>query len=262
MATFVLVHGAWHGGWCWKKVTPLLCAAGHEVYTPTLTGLGERAHLLTPDINLDTHVTDIVNVMEYEDVRDVILVGHSYGGMVIAGVAERVPNRLRQLIYLDAFLPMDDDRSIEELQRRRNDSSVWQGYEAQIRATGDKWLVPIGTSTFGVTNEEDVRWLRERLAPHPAKTFFQRCEGDDETDRRFPRTYIRCPDTPGKGTWFALFGERIEGEGGQYHELAGEHDVMVTMPEELSALLSTLATPTAQIPGDSYTAKSTPRRRG
>src|SRR3954463_3590774 len=93
-ATFVLVHGAWHGGWCWKKLTPLLCAAGHTIYTPPLTGVGERAHLLTPDIGLDTHITDIVNVLEYEDLREIVLVGHSYGGMVIAGVAERVPHRL------------------------------------------------------------------------------------------------------------------------------------------------------------------------
>ncbi len=248
MATFVLVHGAWHGGWCWKKVTPLLRAAGHQVFTPTLTGLGERAHLLTPTIDLDTHIQDITGLLEYDDLREVILVGHSYGGMVIAGVAERASDRLQHLVYLDAFFPMDDDRSMAEILRRVA-PGFWEGVEAQIRASGDQWLIPIQPSTYGVTNEEDVRWLRERLAPHPAKTFTQRCEGDDETDRRLPRTYIRCPDAPGKGTWFAVFGERIEGEGGQYHELAGGHDAMVTMPMELSALLVSLATPTAQMAG-------------
>src|SRR5437763_6310667 len=103
MATYVLVHGAWHGGWCWQRVTPLLRAAGHEVYTPTLTGLGERAHLGTPDVGLATHVEDIVTMLEYEDLTDVVLVGHSYAGMVITGVAHAVPSRLTHLVYLDAF---------------------------------------------------------------------------------------------------------------------------------------------------------------
>lgn len=254
MATFVLVHGAWHGGWCWKKVTPLLRTAGHEVYTPTLTGVGERAHLLAPDIGLDTHITDIVNVLEYEDLRDVILVGHSYGGMVIAGVAERVAYRLSHLIYLDALFPMDDDRSVKELQQRHNDPNVWQRYEAQIRESGDRSLIPAptGVPLCGVTQEDDVRWLRERLTPHPAKTFLHRGAGDDATDRRLPRTFILCPDAPGKAKWFAVFGERIKREGGQYHELAGGHDVMVTMPTALSSLLSTLAVVPAQIPGASH----------
>jgi pimeloyl-ACP methyl ester carboxylesterase len=242
MATFVLVHGAWHGGWCWKKVAPLLRAAGHEVYMPTLTGVGERAHLLTPDIGLDTHVTDILNVLEYEDLRDVILVGHSYGGMVIAGVAERVPERVRHLVYLDALFPMDDDRSMAALARRLR-PELWATFEAQIRASGDRVCLPApsGETLFGVTNEEDLRWLRERLMPHPAKTWLESGAGDDETDRHLPRAYIICPDSAGERTWFAAFGERIEREGGKYHELAGGHDVMVTMPKELSALLASLA---------------------
>jgi pimeloyl-ACP methyl ester carboxylesterase len=109
MATHVLVHGAWHGGWCWRKVTPLLRAAGHEVYTPTLTGLGERVHLGGPHIDLEMHIQDIVNVLEYGDLRDVILTGHSYGGMVITGVAERAADRLSHLIYLDAFVPSNGE---------------------------------------------------------------------------------------------------------------------------------------------------------
>ena len=105
--TFLLVHGAWHGGWCWKKLTPLLQVAGHQVFTPTLTGLGERSHLLSPAVDLTTHIQDITAVLEYEDLQDVVLVGHSYGGMVIAGVAEQAGARLAQLVYLDAFLPED-----------------------------------------------------------------------------------------------------------------------------------------------------------
>src|SRR5437660_801825 len=107
MATFVLVHGAWHGGWCWRKLMPLLRSAGHAVWTPTLTGLGERAHLGNPDVGLSTHVQDVVNVLEYEDLSNVVLVGHSYGGMVITGVAHQMPGRLAHLVYLDAFVPKD-----------------------------------------------------------------------------------------------------------------------------------------------------------
>src|SRR5437879_1752139 len=107
MATFVLVHGAWHGGWCWKKLTPLLRSNGHDVFTPTLTGLGERAHLANQAIDLTTHIEDVVSTLDYEDLRGVILVGHSYGGIVISGVADRIPARIGCVVYLDAFVPED-----------------------------------------------------------------------------------------------------------------------------------------------------------
>src|ERR687885_315704 len=112
MATYVLVHGGWHGGWCWRKVVPLLRRHGHEVYTPTLTGLGERSHLAHPLVDLETHVTDVVNVLFYEDLREVILLGHSNGGTLITAVAERVPERLAHLVYLDAFVPEDGQASV------------------------------------------------------------------------------------------------------------------------------------------------------
>ena len=107
MATFVLVHGAWHGGWCWKRVRPLLESRGHLVFTPTLTGLGERSHLLARETGLETHIADVVNVIRWEELSEVVLCGHSYGGMVISGVADRVPDRIRSLVYLDAFVPSD-----------------------------------------------------------------------------------------------------------------------------------------------------------
>src|SRR5688572_12471656 len=109
MATFVLVHGGWDGGWAWRSVAKDLQAAGHEVFTPTLTGSGERVHLASPEIGLDTHIQDIVNVLRFENLSDVLLVGHSYGGMVITGVAEQMPERIDQLIYLDAFAPRDGE---------------------------------------------------------------------------------------------------------------------------------------------------------
>lgn len=271
MATFVLVHGTWHGGWCWKKVTPLLRDAGHAVFAPTLTGLGARAHLLTVDIGLDTHIEDIVNLLKYEDLHDVILVGHSYGGMVVAGAAQRLPDRLAHLVYLDAMFPMDDDRSVRELQKRYLGPQQWKRIEIdenpirlhepgaieqsfpdprtlpihhnpedERRNKGWPLFPPTAVPLCGVTDPDDVRWLRERLTPHPRKTFHQRVAGDDTTDRQVPRTFVLCP-TLGEPDWFAAFGRRIAREGGHYYELAGGHDIMVTKPKELSALLMRLA---------------------
>src|ERR671918_38912 len=113
MTTFVLVHGSCHGGWCWKKVTPLLRKYGHDVYFPTLTGLGERDHFLSKDIDLYTHIRDITQVLEYEDLNEVILVGHSYGGLVIGGVAEAVSERIKRLVYLDAYIPQDNKSAFD-----------------------------------------------------------------------------------------------------------------------------------------------------
>lgn len=113
MATFVLVHGSSHGGWCWKKIIPLLRKYGHEVFAPTLTGLGERSHLVSKDIGLDTHILDILQVLIYEDLDNVILVGHSYGGLVVGGVAEKVPDRIKRLVYLDAYIPQDNKSAFD-----------------------------------------------------------------------------------------------------------------------------------------------------
>src|SRR5262245_35158330 len=107
--TFVLVHGAWHGGWCWRRVTDLLEKKGHKVFTPTMTGLGERSHLIDPKINLATHITDIVNVIKWEGLKDIVLVGHSYGGSVVSGVAEQAGDAIGSIVFLDAFLPENGD---------------------------------------------------------------------------------------------------------------------------------------------------------
>src|SRR5712691_2750251 len=113
MAVFVLVHGGWHGGWCWRRVTPYLRAAGYDVYTPTLTGLGERAHLATPATGLDTHIRDVLGVLAFEELSDVVLVGHSMAGMVVTGVAERASERLAHLVYLDADVPRDGECDLD-----------------------------------------------------------------------------------------------------------------------------------------------------
>ena len=241
MATFVLVHGACHGGWCWKKVTPLLRRAGHEVHTPTLTGLGERAHLLTRDVGLETHLQDLGNVLEYEELDDAILVGHSYGGIVITGAAERMPGRIGHLVYLDAVVPTGEDRSGQAWFERHHPDS-WRNMEAQIAASGG-WLMPVpeGVPLWGVSDAADVRWLRAHVVPHPASTFLDRLPGDHAPAQRIPHSFIRCPDSPGAPNRFLPDAERIRELGGRVYEVPGGHDAMVTMPRELADVLLDIA---------------------
>ena len=230
MATFVLVHGAWHGGWCWKRVTPLLRAAGHEVYAPTLTGLGERAHLLSREVDLDTHTTDIVNVLEYEELTDVILVGHSYAGLVIPGVAHRLPGRVAHLVYLDAFVPRDGQCLLD-----LNPGAAAQ--QARVREEGDGWrLTPSPGARFGVTDEADGAWLASRIGPQPYATFTQPVRLGDTAPPA--ATYIFCSQPGG----FRRFAEQVrDAPGWRYRELATGHDAMVTQPRELTDLLLEVA---------------------
>jgi pimeloyl-ACP methyl ester carboxylesterase len=241
MATFVLVHGAWHGGWCWRKLTPLLRAAGHEVFAPTLTGLGERAHLAQADVGLTTHVQDVVNVLEYEDLAGVVLVGHSYGGMVITGAAHQAPGRLAHLVYLDAFVPADGQSMLDlgPPERRPN-------MEARVRAEGDGWRLPslqpvpweqFVRDVYLVTDEAEVAWLAARLGPQPFQTMTEPVRAANPEAAALPRTYIRCLQYPNPA--FDGFAEqaRQPGSGWRYHTLPTSHDAMVTLPRELAALL-------------------------
>jgi pimeloyl-ACP methyl ester carboxylesterase len=168
-ATYVLVHGGWHGGWCWKRVTPYLRDSGHTVYTPTLTGLGERSHLASPEINLSTHIQDILNVLIYEDLTDVVLVGHSYSGMVIAGVADRAPERVTRLVYLDAFVP-EDGQSLRDILRPPHGEGV--NLESLLV---DGWRLPYPflERPFGITSEVDKQWVLDKITPQPANTLLE-----------------------------------------------------------------------------------------
>lgn len=233
MTTIVLIHGGWHGGWCWKKVAPLLRAAGHEVYTPTLTGLGDRAHLLSPAVTLDTHVQDIVGMLECEDLRGVVLVGHSYGGMVMTAVAERMADRFAHLIYLDAFVPQDG-QALADLA----DPTFYSNLEARARSEGEGWRVPPPPlERWGITYEADVSWMRPRIGSHPLKTFNQAVRLTDEAAAVLPRTFIYCTDKPA-GDSLARLAKRLRGETSwRYRELTSGHDAMVTAPRELAALL-------------------------
>lgn len=225
-ATIVLVHGAWHGGWCWTRVSPLLRAAGHTVFTPTLTGLGERSHLLTRDVDLDTHITDIVQVLEFEDLENVTLVGHSYGGMVITGVADRASDRISQLVYLDAMLP-DNGKAITDYSQRK-----------YAPITEDSWHDPAGEpQEYGVTNEHDVAWVRKRLTDMPRKCMTQPLQLAGDKSRQIKGAYILCSTRP-----FAReAAQRAKQRGYRYREmLSAGHDVMVTQPRELTKILDEL----------------------
>lgn len=219
--TFVVAHGAWSSGWAWKKMHPLMIARGHRLITPSYTGLGERAHLAHPDIDLNTHITDVVNVLHYEDLRDVVLIGHSYGGMVSTGVADRSRDRIAQLIYLDAFLP-DDGQSLVDLSGQQN----------QFRNTAvDGWRVPPMPPPPD-TPEEDLAWIAERRMHHPIKTLEQplRLTGGPLT---LPRQYILCTKSPA----FNRYADKARAAGWPVHELDASHNPHITIPEELMALL-------------------------
>ena len=163
MATFVLVHPAWFGGWCWKKVGPLLIEGGHQVYTPTMTGLGERSHLASRELGLSTHIEDIANVLEYEDIRAATLVGNSSSGAVIAGVADRLPERVSGLVYLDAFVLQDGQSVLDLIAPDRR--AVITGL---VESEGDGWLLPrfapppweqFVPAAWGVTDQNDLDWM-------------------------------------------------------------------------------------------------------
>jgi pimeloyl-ACP methyl ester carboxylesterase len=231
-----MVPGTWHGGWCWQRLSPLLRAAGHEVYTPTLTGLGERVHLAHPDVGLTTHIEDVVAVLEYEDLHDVILVGHSYGGGVITGVGDRCRHRLAYLLYLDAPIPQDGECNLD-----RMSPALREATEAQVAREGDGWRIPITQEDkpFGVTRDEDARWVKSKITPQPFKTYTEPLRLSDPSLGGIPRGFIHCTQKPA-GDRVAPFAQRARDAGLWFRELATGHDAMVTAPAELFALLMEL----------------------
>lgn len=231
MATFVLVSGAWQGGWCWARVAPRLRAAGHDVQTPTLTGLGDRAHLLSPLIGLDTHVADVVATLDREGLGHVVLVGHSYGGQVITATAARRPERLAQLVYLDAFVPEEGDRAIDLLPE-----SIAGHYRESVREQGFGWLIPPRSlEVLGVTDPVDIAWLQAHMGPHPWRTY---TDPVDAGPGAVPSAFVECTDWMGV---FAAHAERSRSRGWPVHELRTGHEAMVTAPAELAQVLDAIA---------------------
>lgn len=233
MATLVLVHGTGHGGWCWRKVAPLLRAAGSEVYAQTLTGVGDRSHLLECGVDLDTHITDVSNLLFYEDLSDVVLVGHSYAGMVITGVAARAPERLRQLVYLDAYVPEAGESEVD----------LWPPeMRAEIEegaGDGETREAP-SPEMMGIEDPEMAAWMRERLTPHPMDTYTQPAPAGDERSAALPRAYISCTTGPLTSV-FGPFVEKARAAGWDVSEIATGHDAMLAEPEAVAETLLEVA---------------------
>ncbi|MDT9664687.1 alpha/beta hydrolase [Rhodococcus qingshengii] len=229
MSPIVLIAGAWHGGWCWRDVAALLRAAGHEVYTPTLTGVSDRAHLLSPSTGLDTHIEDITRLIEFHELNDVVLVGHSYAGQVVTGVADRLSQKISQRIYLDAFVGDDGDAAIDLLP-----TSVAGHYRDSVEDQGFGWLIPPRSlEVLGVTLAEDLSWLTPRLTPHPWKTYTDRLDLSGSVDT-VAASYIECTD------WMRVFrpyAKKAAAAGFVTRELATGHEAMVTAPRELANVL-------------------------
>jgi pimeloyl-ACP methyl ester carboxylesterase len=230
MATFVLVHGAWHGGWCWKRVAARLRQAGHEVFTPTLTGLGERAHLIGRHVDLETHIRDILGVLQWEELSDVVLCGHSYGGMVISGVADRVPNELRSLVYLDAFVPADGQCLLDFIPERLTQ------FRQNVRERGSGWLIPPPSAAIFKVNEADRDWVDRQTVPHPIACFEQRINLTGAVNTIAKRVYIRAADYP--LTAYETIAEHLRNDvAWRVHTVPSGHDVMIDIPETLAKLL-------------------------
>ncbi len=227
--TFVLVHGAWHGGWCWKRVRHALTAAGAAVLTPTLTGLGERAHLASPDVGLATHVQDVVNVLECEELAEVVLVGHSYAGVVVTAVADRMQDRIARLVYLDAVVPRNGECLLD-----RVPPDFRRHIDALVRDQGGGWLVPpLSAERLGLVADEDIDWVMPKLVPHPYRTFREPVTLSPPPGGTAPRTYINCIGTRPRGGARTPQADGID----DYHELATGHDAMVTAPDDVARLL-------------------------
>ena len=232
MTTIVLVHGSFHGGWCWKRLEPLLREAGHEVYTPTMTGLGERSHLVHPRVGLELNVQDVVNVLEYEELEDVLLLGHSYGALVINGVAEHCHERIGHLVYLDGFLP-EHGKSAWDIAPEAE--RIWEE-----RAVGpDDWLVfPADPAdVYDISDPELLEWLREKLVPTAHHTHREPLDLPEERANDLPQSYIACT----RYDPFKPMAEEAKARGLDYHELDTSHEPMVTHPEELAAIVLEVA---------------------
>ncbi|MES2412175.1 MAG: alpha/beta hydrolase [Pseudomonadota bacterium] len=234
MATFLIAHGGWSAGWVWKKMRPLMQQRGHAFFTPTYTGIGERRHLANPDIDLSTHVADLQGVIEYEGLENIILVGHSYGGMVATQLADSMSEKVAELVYLDAFAPRDG-QSLFDLQT----DEVRTRMQAATREVGDGWQVPPNPSPPD-TSPEDLAWVSGKRVPQPIRTFQERVRLTGAVDR-IHRTYIYAT-TPPPGNLFKQFADRARSEEGwRYLEIGASHNPHVTIPVTLADMFDDIA---------------------
>jgi pimeloyl-ACP methyl ester carboxylesterase len=233
LATVVLAHGAWSSAWAWKKVRPLMAAAGHQFFTPSYTGLGERSHLANPSNDLDTHIQDVLGVLDAEELTNIVLMGHSYGGMVATGVADRGRDRIAHLIYLDAFVPKNG-QSLADLVPPEQGQRMKDG-----AAGGDGWRVP-PNPTPSDTPPEDVEWISKHRRPQSLKCFEQKLALS--TEPSMPRAYIQCMRYATQGP-FSQFATRAKNEKGwKTYELDASHSPNITAPDALVKMLGQVIT--------------------
>ena len=240
MANFVLVHGAWHGGWCWSRVVDALHAQGHRAHAVTLTGLGERAHLLSSFITLETHIADVANVIEAEELQDVVLAVHSYAGMIGTAIADRMPQRLRHLVYVDAVVPRPG-----ESWSSTHASATREARLAAAKASPEYSFPAPDPAVFGLA-AEDHAWVQRRQTPHPGHTYQAALQFDPVRVASVPRTFVDCTK-PRLGTIDSIRprvrdpnfwdGAWAGGGGVRIEELATGHDPMVSAPGDLTRLL-------------------------
>lgn len=240
MATFVLVHGAFIGGWAFRRVLPLLRQAGHEAHAPTLTGSGERAHLHTSDVGLATHILDVVNLIKYEDLHDVVLVGHSYAGIVVTNVADRLRDRVSQIVYLDSQIATHGQNALGQSPGNTAEKlgSMTENAPAQM-------LPPISLDAMGIFDAADRAWVEPKLMPLPMKCLLD-VSHLEHGDPKMPRHYVVCSQRESMVAFFqgdplAGFVEKARNEGFQFHEIASGHHPMITHPKQLAALLESIA---------------------
>jgi len=237
MATYVLVHGGAHGGWCYQRVARLLRSAGHEVYTPTMTGLGERSHLVGPEVDLDLHIRDITAVLHYEDLREVILVGHSYGGMVVTGVADRAADRVGRLVYLDAANPVNGQSLVDVsgpiIEAVRPHGTVADGVELVLLPAPDAGRL------YGITDTRDLAWMAERLTGHPWRCFEQPLKLTNEAALwAIPQYHIVCTSTLATRNPDLMAKARAAG---RLWDIDTGHDLMITEPRAVADALLQIA---------------------
>lgn len=234
VSTYVLVHGAYHGGWCWGRVASRLRAQGHVVHTPTLTGLADRSHLLSPAITLSTHVLDIVNLFRWEELQNVILCGHSYGGMVITGATAEIHSALHSVVYLDAIVPQNG-KSLADL--------LPSELTAFIKAKQD-WLVRPPNASSMTNNRADEDWVQRQMTAHPLASFKEPATGADAVARLKRRFYILATGNAISASIFERYARALECEPGwRVERIPGGHDLMIDSPDEVTRLLLDAASP-------------------
>jgi pimeloyl-ACP methyl ester carboxylesterase len=228
--TFVLVHGAWHGGWCWRRVADLLEKQGHKVFTPTLTGVGERSHLMSKDINLDTHITDIVNVFKWENLNDICLVVHSYGGWPGSGALEQIGDRVSAIVWLDAFKPENGQRGFDfasEFSRKALLAAVEKGEPGRPAPTAEAFHV----------NEKDRAWVDSKTTPQPNGVALQPIKLTGAREKVAKKTYIRAAKYPQPAFDQALAECKADKSWRTFEATNSGHDVMVDAPQWLVDVL-------------------------